>query len=337
MAKPDSSASYWFDKDDDPAATAAEPARRRSLSPLNLFARKLRAREEQHGIEEVEAPLDAPLDAPAEVEGPAPETAALAATAEAAPVADAVAAVEARVTPSDDLIPEAMTAAAILAAVRAPEPEAAPAPTIAEAPAEVQPVVAAPSQPETMRVQEAAQEPAAEIAAEIATDIATETAPEPAPARRSSRVKTTFLGFEHSDGRVVDVFARDDAATPAAAAPQIDRVMYPVGWLAIVEGPGRGNSIALQAGVSQIGRGDDQAIQLNYGDMAISRSNHAAIAFDHEDRRFYLGHGGKTNIVRLNGKPVLSTEALESGDKIRIGETTLRFVALCGPDFHWTT
>ncbi|MCY1128268.1 FHA domain-containing protein [Frigidibacter sp. RF13] len=332
MAKQDSSASYWFDRDNDPAAQAAEPARRRSLSPLNLFARKLRAREEQQGTEGAEATVERPLDAPAEVEAPAPVAAATEAetpemaapevVAEAAPVADPVASMEKEAAPSDGPMPDAMTAAAILAAVRAPEPEAAPEPVVAE----VKPVTAATAEPEVKPVQDAAPEPAAEAA------------PEPGPSRRSSRVKTTFLGFEHSDGRVVDVFARDDAAAaPAAAAPQVDRVMYPVGWLAIVDGPGRGNSIALQAGVSQIGRGDDQAIQLNFGDMAISRSNHAAIAFDHEDRRFYLGHGGKTNIVRLNGKPVLSTEALESGDKIRIGETTLRFVALCGPDFHWTT
>ena len=51
--------------------------------------------------------------------------------------------------------------------------------------------------------------------------------------------------------------------------------------------------------------------------------------------RFYLGHGGKMNLVRLNGRPVLSTEELDSNDLIRIGETTLKFVAFCGPDFSW--
>ena len=40
-------------------------------------------------------------------------------------------------------------------------------------------------------------------------------------------------------------------------------------------------------------------------------------------------------MVRLNGRPVLSTEELTHGDIIRIGETTLRFVALCGTDFTW--
>jgi hypothetical protein len=329
MAKPDSSASYWFDRDSDPAQEAAEPARKRSLSPLNLFARKLRAREEPQNTEVAEERTEVATEMPLQAETPpavepepeAPFAAVAESSPEPTPIAEAAVSPETEALPAERPMPGALTAAAILAAVRAPEPEAKPGP-VAEVPAEDPPVAMTTSEPV------AGAAPAQEAAAEPTV--------EPAPARRSSRVKTTFLGFEHSDGRVVDVFARDDDA-PAAAMPQIDRAMYPVGWLAIVDGPGRGNSIALQAGVSQIGRGDDQAIQLNFGDMAISRSNHAAIAFDHEDRRFYLGHGGKTNIVRLNGKPVLSTEALESGDRIRIGETTLRFVALCGPDFHWTT
>ena len=34
--------------------------------------------------------------------------------------------------------------------------------------------------------------------------------------------------------------------------------------------------------------------------------------------------------------PVLSTEELASGDEIRIGETALKFVSLCGEDFTWS-
>ena len=37
----------------------------------------------------------------------------------------------------------------------------------------------------------------------------------------------------------------------------------------------------------------------------------------------------------MNGMPVLSTEELSNGDTIRIGETTLKFIALCGDDFNW--
>ncbi|MDX5349282.1 MAG: FHA domain-containing protein, partial [Paracoccaceae bacterium] len=89
-------------------------------------------------------------------------------------------------------------------------------------------------------------------------------------------------------------------------------------------------------GVSQIGRGSDQTVALDFGDMAISRQNHAEIAYDPATHLFHIGHGGKSNLVRLNGKPLLSTEVLGDGDVIQIGETTLLLKVLCTPDFNWT-
>lgn len=109
----------------------------------------------------------------------------------------------------------------------------------------------------------------------------------------------------------------------------------PVGFLVVVGGPGRGAHFALEAGVSQIGRGPDEDIPLTFGDSAIARHAHASVAFDAEACAFYVGHGGTKNMVRLNGKPVLSTEALHSHDILRVGETSLMFVALCGEAFDW--
>ena len=157
----------------------------------------------------------------------------------------------------------------------------------------------------------------------------------PAPASGRSgqsvgRVKTRLLGFGGDMGGH-DPFAK--AGTGAASRP--DEMRFPVGWLVIVAGPGRGHAFALSPGVSQIGRGEDQTIRLDFGDTAISRSNHAAIAYDPEEGAFYLGHGGKTNMVRLNNRPVLSTEPMSHGAVIRIGETTLRFAAFCDSSFQW--
>ena len=131
----------------------------------------------------------------------------------------------------------------------------------------------------------------------------------------AGRVKTRLLGFQTEDTQ--DVFAKaaeEDVAVSASAQPA-----FPVGWMVVVEGPGRGASFALTAGVSQIGRGDDQAVRLDFGDTSISRNNHAAVAYDDEQAKFFLGHGGKSNLVRKNGMPVLSTEELANGDRIRIG------------------
>ena len=70
--------------------------------------------------------------------------------------------------------------------------------------------------------------------------------------------------------------------------------------------------------------------------MAISRVAHALVAYDGATHEFHIGHGGKSNLVRLNGKPLLSTEALADGDEIQIGETTLVLKVLCTPAFNWS-
>ncbi|MEM6589654.1 MAG: FHA domain-containing protein [Pseudomonadota bacterium] len=158
--------------------------------------------------------------------------------------------------------------------------------------------------------------------------------PQPAAGRmlgRSGRVKTRVLGFGQPQQAQNNVFDRTETQAPSMPTT------HPVGWLVVVKGPGTGSAFTLFSGVSSIGRGPDQTVALAFGDNSISRENHAAIAYDAEQRSFFLGHGGKTNLVRLNNRPVLSTEELRSDDQIRIGETTLRFVALCGAKFSWST
>jgi hypothetical protein len=156
--------------------------------------------------------------------------------------------------------------------------------------------------------------------------------------RRPTRSKTRILGFEMQPTSVVPLFEEPEKPTiPAApAAPGQGHVMFPAGWLVVKTGPGRGAAFALSQGVSQIGRGLDQTVALDFGDMAISRQNHAAIAYDAATHRFHIGHGGKSNLVRLNGKPLLSTEVVGDGDEIQIGETTLLLKVLCTPEFNWT-
>ncbi len=150
-----------------------------------------------------------------------------------------------------------------------------------------------------------------------------------ATAPTEGRAKTRLLGFQSATLAAENPFATEKSqeAQPVAC--------FPVGWIVVTDGPGRGTCFTLGNGVSSIGRGADQAISLDFGDGAISRSNHASIAYDDQVNAFFLGQGGKSNIVRLNGRPVLSTEDLADGDAIRIGETSLRFIALCGAEFTW--
>ena len=156
--------------------------------------------------------------------------------------------------------------------------------------------------------------------------------------RRPTRSKTRILGFEMQPASVVPLFEEaEKAPVPVAPAnPGQGFVMFPAGWLVVKAGPGRGNAFALSQGVSQIGRGSEQTVALDFGDMAISRQNHAAIAYDAGSHQFHVGHGGKSNLVRLNGKPLLSTEVVGDGDEIQIGETTLILKVLCTPAFNWS-
>ncbi len=160
-----------------------------------------------------------------------------------------------------------------------------------------------------------------------------------APTRRTTRTKTRVLGFEAQPTAVVPLFEGAEGVPIAAATPAPGKgyVMFPAGWLIIKDGPGKGATFALTEGVSQIGRSADQTVSLDYGDMAISRQNHAAIAYDAQTHEFHVGHGGKSNLVRLNGRPLLSTEPAGDGDEIQIGETTLVLKILCTPVFNWTS
>ncbi len=158
-----------------------------------------------------------------------------------------------------------------------------------------------------------------------------------APPRGGSVIGTTRLvGFGSAP------------ASPAAPSPrpQQAKTQYvregsvdiePVaGWIVIVRGPGRGGFRPVFVGMNSVGRGPDQRICLDFGDESISREEHAFITYDDETHTFYLQHGGKSNLVRLGGKPVLAPTELKPNDLFRIGNTTFRFVACCGPEFSWT-
>lgn len=108
------------------------------------------------------------------------------------------------------------------------------------------------------------------------------------------------------------------------------------GWIVVIKGPGRGGFRPVFVGMNSVGRAPSQRICLDFGDETISREEHAFITYDDETRTFYLQHGGKSNLVRLADKPVLQPTELKPNDRFRIGNTTFRFVACCGPEFNWS-
>ena len=108
-----------------------------------------------------------------------------------------------------------------------------------------------------------------------------------------------------------------------------------VGWLVIIDGPGQGRALNLGYGVNSLGRGATDRVNLNFGDSRISQSNHASVTYDPRGRRFYLQHGSGKNLTYLNEAPVLAPIELPASSHISLGDTTLRFVPLCGEAFDW--
>ncbi len=123
------------------------------------------------------------------------------------------------------------------------------------------------------------------------------------------------------------------------AAPAENRALKdPVsGFLAVISGPGRGSVSMLHYGNNSIGRDVSQAIALDHGDSRISRENHCTVTYDPVTREFYLQQGEGNQLTYLEGQPVLAPTQLAAGNQIRLGDTVLRFVPLCGKDFDWTT
>lgn len=109
-----------------------------------------------------------------------------------------------------------------------------------------------------------------------------------------------------------------------------------VGWIVIVEGPGMGRSLMLGYGMNSIGRDSNERVGLAFGDEKISRVHHASITCDPKSLRFYLQHGGGQNLTYVGDTPVLTPTELHGGELVTMGETTLKFVRLCGPDFDWS-
>ena len=109
-----------------------------------------------------------------------------------------------------------------------------------------------------------------------------------------------------------------------------------VGWLVVVDGPGRGHSFELGMGVNALGRAATQKVALDFGDQEIHREKHALVVFDPKSRRFFLqGSPDARNLTYLGDDLVLTPVALRGGETIVIGATSLRFVPFCGPDFGW--
>lgn len=107
------------------------------------------------------------------------------------------------------------------------------------------------------------------------------------------------------------------------------------GWLVVVEGRGKGASFEVYAGLNRIGR-DRGEVMLNFGDMGIGGDEHARLLIDERTLTFAIQHASGKNLTYLNDEALFATHrALKAYDRVRLSETTLVFVPLCGERFDW--
>ncbi len=110
-----------------------------------------------------------------------------------------------------------------------------------------------------------------------------------------------------------------------------------VGWLVVLSGPGKGNYRPIYSGSNTIGRSPGQRIPIDFGDDAISSEKQAFLVYDGRKRQYQLVPNlERPNLVHLNDSALLANGELKPHDKITMGQTTLLFVPLCGPEFDWS-
>ena len=107
-----------------------------------------------------------------------------------------------------------------------------------------------------------------------------------------------------------------------------------VGWLVCVEGPSYGHSYEIHKENNYLGRAAHMDICIPE-DVSISRDSPMVITYDAASRSFFAGFMGGRSIVRLNGRPLLSTTEPKQGDVIELGKTKLMFVPFSSDTFDW--
>lgn len=147
--------------------------------------------------------------------------------------------------------------------------------------------------------------------------------------------KNNLTGFGDDGDGDTKIF-RPSSKSPDGSLAVDNFVVEPVvGWLVVIDGPGKGNFVKLGFGMNAIGRSPESRVSIDFGDDQISRENHALLTYDTKNQKFYIQHGGGANLTYLGTAPVLQPFELKGNEVISIGNTKLYFVALCGEYFNW--
>lgn len=106
------------------------------------------------------------------------------------------------------------------------------------------------------------------------------------------------------------------------------------GWLVCIQGAEKGKDYRIAAKINSIGRSETMDICIK-GDTAISRENHARLAYDGKHNSFHLIPAESVNSIYVNDEPVYMPMKLKKDDIIELGESRFRFVPFCDDTFRW--
>ena len=154
--------------------------------------------------------------------------------------------------------------------------------------------------------------------------------------RKTHRVNPDGSGWADPDDYHTPMYV-NDAYSPTIRKNyknETSAIVPVTGWLVCLDGPEKGKDYRLHSEINYIGRSKENDVVLG-SDPTVSREKHAMIAYDERGKMFFFAPSNGSSIVRQNGRPVLTTSELRSGDRLEIGEYTYIFMALCGEGFTW--
>ena len=134
-------------------------------------------------------------------------------------------------------------------------------------------------------------------------------------------------------GGIIENFQHTMAADTFVSNLTGEVIQPVVGWLVCIKGPNKGREFRIHSDYNYVGSLSGDIVIA--GDTKISRERHMTIAYDSEQRKFFLSPASGANMIRLNDNPLLESRPLNSYDRIRTGDSVFLFIAFCGEKFGW--
>lgn len=133
------------------------------------------------------------------------------------------------------------------------------------------------------------------------------------------------------------VFKRASDGETRVLRQSTERLSSPVvGWLIVVSGSSRGQTVELHSGDNTVVQHPELEDLITLKQDQESSNVLGTVSYDPTIRQFTIDSVLSGPAPSLNGAEVTLPLQLSDGDSIRLGSTDVRFKALCGPEFDWS-